>query len=234
VRRHRSNHLPAKLVMAEKAAQVVEADDLLEQVGDLQRRALAILDKAEEVGELRTAPLGHQGDTRQPRAFGEAPRRTRRAARGEPQRLPRVARIARRDSHRPGAPPGGVGGRRGALEGADGGYLAGDLRLALDRVSFASRSDWTPTPGRSGSCAPPRRGCSSTARASRARATMSGVIALHRALYFPGSLVLCLAPSERQSKELFARSPTPTAAARAPRRRRRTASWACAYPNGSR
>jgi phage FluMu gp28-like protein len=34
---------------------------------------------------------------------------------------------------------------------------------------------------------------------------MSGVIALHRALYLPGSLVLCLAPSERQSKELFAK-----------------------------
>jgi len=34
---------------------------------------------------------------------------------------------------------------------------------------------------------------------------MSGVMALHRALYFPGSLVLCLAPSERQSKELFAK-----------------------------
>ena len=55
VRRHRSNHLPAKLVMAEKAAEVAEADNLLDQVGDLQRRALAILDRAEEVGELRTA-----------------------------------------------------------------------------------------------------------------------------------------------------------------------------------
>ncbi len=55
VRRHRSNHLPAKLVMAEKAAEVAEADDLLEQVGDLQRRALAILDRAEEAGALRTA-----------------------------------------------------------------------------------------------------------------------------------------------------------------------------------
>ena len=55
VRRHRSNHHPAKLVMAEKAAEVAEADDLLEQVGDLQRRALAILDRAEEAGELRTA-----------------------------------------------------------------------------------------------------------------------------------------------------------------------------------
>ena len=55
MRRHRSNHLPAKLVMAEKAAEMAEADDLLDQVGDLQRRALAILDRAEEAGELRTA-----------------------------------------------------------------------------------------------------------------------------------------------------------------------------------
>ena len=55
VRRHRSNHLPARMVMAEKAAEVAEADNLLEQVGDLQRRALAILDRAEEAGELKTA-----------------------------------------------------------------------------------------------------------------------------------------------------------------------------------
>jgi hypothetical protein len=55
VRRHKANHLPAKLVMAEQATEVVEANNLLDQVGDLQRRALAILDKAEETGELRTA-----------------------------------------------------------------------------------------------------------------------------------------------------------------------------------
>jgi hypothetical protein len=55
VRRHKANHLPAKLVMAEKAAEVVEADNLLDQVKGLQCRAIAILDKAEEGGELRTA-----------------------------------------------------------------------------------------------------------------------------------------------------------------------------------
>ena len=55
VRRHKANHLPARLVMAEKAAEVVEANTLLEQVGDLQRRALAILDQAERTGELKTA-----------------------------------------------------------------------------------------------------------------------------------------------------------------------------------
>ena len=32
---------------------------------------------------------------------------------------------------------------------------------------------------------------------------MSAIVALHRALYHPGSLVLCLAPALRQSQELF-------------------------------
>jgi len=35
------------------------------------------------------------------------------------------------------------------------------------------------------------------------KSTMSALIALHRALYHPGSLVLCLAPALRQSQELF-------------------------------
>jgi hypothetical protein len=53
--RHKANHLPAKLVMAEKAKEVAQADSLLEQVRDLQGRALAILDQAEMSGDLRTA-----------------------------------------------------------------------------------------------------------------------------------------------------------------------------------
>ncbi|MDP9476349.1 MAG: hypothetical protein M3R38_11835 [Actinomycetota bacterium] len=55
MRRHKGNHLPAKLVMAEKAAEMVEADNLLDQVGDLQRRTLAILEAAEGTKEHRTA-----------------------------------------------------------------------------------------------------------------------------------------------------------------------------------
>jgi hypothetical protein len=35
------------------------------------------------------------------------------------------------------------------------------------------------------------------------KSTMAGLLALHRALYHPGSLVLCLAPALRQSQELF-------------------------------
>jgi hypothetical protein len=53
--RHKANHLPAKLVMAQAAEEVAQADDLLDQVRDLQERALSILDAAEEAGELRIA-----------------------------------------------------------------------------------------------------------------------------------------------------------------------------------
>jgi hypothetical protein len=55
VRRHRTNHLAAKLVMAQAAEEVAQADGLLEQVRDLQGRALAILGKAEAAGDLRAA-----------------------------------------------------------------------------------------------------------------------------------------------------------------------------------
>ena len=55
IRRHRDNHLPAKLVLAHEAEEVATADNLLEKVQDLQSRTLTILDKAEGAGDLRTA-----------------------------------------------------------------------------------------------------------------------------------------------------------------------------------
>jgi hypothetical protein len=53
--RHKANHLPAKLVMAQAAEEVAEADDLLAQVRVLQARTLAILEAAEETSQHRTA-----------------------------------------------------------------------------------------------------------------------------------------------------------------------------------
>jgi hypothetical protein len=55
VRRHKANHLPAKLVMAQAAEEVAEADNLLSQVQDLQSRTLAILEAAEGTEQHRTA-----------------------------------------------------------------------------------------------------------------------------------------------------------------------------------
>lgn len=55
VRRHRESHLPKSLVRARAAAEVARADSLLEQVSSLKARAVAILDRAEEAGDLRSA-----------------------------------------------------------------------------------------------------------------------------------------------------------------------------------
>ncbi len=55
IRRHKANHLPAKLVLAQEAQEVAEAGDLLDQVQDLQARTLAILEAAEREREHRTA-----------------------------------------------------------------------------------------------------------------------------------------------------------------------------------
>ena len=53
--RHKDEHLPATLVKAHVAAEVAHADALLSQVRELRDRALAILDRAEEDGQLMPA-----------------------------------------------------------------------------------------------------------------------------------------------------------------------------------
>jgi hypothetical protein len=55
VRRHKANHLPAKLVMAQAAEEIAQADDLLGQMQDLQARTLAVLEAAESTNQHRTA-----------------------------------------------------------------------------------------------------------------------------------------------------------------------------------
>jgi hypothetical protein len=55
VYRHKSEHLPAHLLKAREVEEVAQADDLLEQVRNLQAHALDILERAEEAGDLRTA-----------------------------------------------------------------------------------------------------------------------------------------------------------------------------------
>ena len=83
-----------------------------------------------------------------------------------------------------------------------------DLRLALDRVSFAEQlgvepDDWQHRLLRSTS----DRVLLNCSRQS-GKSTMSAVIALHKALYYPGSQILALAPALRQSQELFGKIAT--------------------------
>jgi hypothetical protein len=53
--RHQQEHIPVALSKAKEAAVVAHADGLLEQVRDLQGKALGILGKAEAAGDLRVA-----------------------------------------------------------------------------------------------------------------------------------------------------------------------------------
>jgi hypothetical protein len=55
VYRHKTEHLPARLLKAREVEEVAHADDLLEQVRNLQIHALNILERAEKTGDLRAA-----------------------------------------------------------------------------------------------------------------------------------------------------------------------------------
>jgi hypothetical protein len=83
--------------------------------------------------------------------------------------------------------------------------LAGDLRLALDRVAFAEKLGIVPDGWQGDFLRSSADRVLLNCSRQSGKSTMSAVIALHRALYHPGSLVLCLAPALRQSQELFAK-----------------------------
>jgi hypothetical protein len=55
VYRHKTEHLPALLLKARNVEEVARADDVLDQVKNLQIHALDILERAEKAGDLRTA-----------------------------------------------------------------------------------------------------------------------------------------------------------------------------------
>jgi hypothetical protein len=81
--------------------------------------------------------------------------------------------------------------------------LTEDLKLALDRVSFAQALGLEPDPWQEELLRSTFDRVLLNCSRQSGKSTISGVIALHRALYYPGSLVLCLAPALRQSQELF-------------------------------
>jgi hypothetical protein len=83
--------------------------------------------------------------------------------------------------------------------------LKDDLRLALDRVAFASELGIVPDGWQESFLRSSADRVLLNCSRQSGKSTMSAVIALHRALYHPGSLVLCLAPALHQSQELFAK-----------------------------
>jgi hypothetical protein len=81
--------------------------------------------------------------------------------------------------------------------------IAEDLKLALDRVLFARALGLEPDPWQVDLLRSTSDRVLLNCCRQSGKSTMSGVIALHKALYHPGSLILCLAPALRQSQELF-------------------------------
>jgi hypothetical protein len=58
VRRHKSDHLPAKLAKAAEMRETDEAVDLLREMHALRRKAMDLLAKAERAGQIRVALQG--------------------------------------------------------------------------------------------------------------------------------------------------------------------------------
>src|SRR5215204_69948 len=83
--------------------------------------------------------------------------------------------------------------------------LADDLKLALDRCAFAREVGLEPDPWQRDLLYSSSDRVLLNCSRQSGKSTMTAVIALHRALYHPGSLILCLAPALRQSQELFAK-----------------------------
>jgi hypothetical protein len=58
LKRHKAEHIPNAAAKATKAVEVAKADGLLEDIKGLREKAMGILQKAEESGDLKTALLG--------------------------------------------------------------------------------------------------------------------------------------------------------------------------------
>ncbi len=81
--------------------------------------------------------------------------------------------------------------------------LVRDLTLALDAVAFAQAAGIEPDPWQANALAnPPRRGLWCCSRQS-GKTTTVAIKVLHTAAFEPGSLIILVAPAQRQSAELL-------------------------------
>jgi hypothetical protein len=78
-----------------------------------------------------------------------------------------------------------------------------DLRLALDRVVFAEKLGIAADPWQRDLLRSTSDKILLNCSRQSGKSTMTALIALHRALYYPNTLILCLALALRQSQELF-------------------------------
>jgi hypothetical protein len=83
--------------------------------------------------------------------------------------------------------------------------LRDDIKLALNRVAFAEELGMGPDSWQRDLLRSDSKRILLNVSRQAGKSTCAAILALHRVLYYPGSLVLCLAPALRQSQELFAK-----------------------------
>ena len=82
--------------------------------------------------------------------------------------------------------------------------MAAELRCALDPVAFAQeRLKFDPDPWQETVLRSPAKRLALNCSRQAGKSTAAAIVALHHALYVPGSLILLVSPSLRQSRELF-------------------------------
>lgn len=81
--------------------------------------------------------------------------------------------------------------------------LSTDLQRGLDPVRFAHALGFAPDPWQAGVLRSQSKRLLMNCSRQTGKSTVTALLAVHRALYFPGSLILLVSPSLRQSSELF-------------------------------
>ena len=90
-----------------------------------------------------------------------------------------------------------------AAPGASLGQMATDLAGGVDPVLFARRAGFTPDPWQADVLRSNHHRMLLNCSRQSGKSTTTAIVALHQAVYTPGSLVLLLSPGLRQSAELF-------------------------------
>lgn len=112
---------------------------------------------------------------------------------------------------------------------------AQELIQGLDSVRFAEEAlRFNPDPWQAGVLRSSRKRLLLNCSRQTGKSTITSIKALHRALYFPGSLILLISPSLRQSSELFRKVTDFIDGMESPPRRVEDNRLSCTFTNGSR
>ena len=194
--RHKRNHLPQKLIKAKEAREVIKADNNIDRLKALQAEAQEILEEAKrsrtlhialeairELSRLIELQAKLAGELRQQIDLYIHPDYVKmrtiilQVLEPHPQIRTKIARPSR---------------------------MLLDVAQGLDPVLFAEKSlQFEPDEKQKKILRSASKRLILNCCRQFGKSTLGAILALHRAVYFPRSLILLLSPSLRQSQELF-------------------------------